>query len=101
MAADSVLFLPADKGARHTALHEDRFLSSSAGAAKLAEASGSGIRPDQVKGLYLNITYDRQKLTCTTGTSLSVFTMDKSLEHTWDERIVQFFRHNQIPFILC
>ena len=72
-----------------------------AGTAKLAQAASGTVLPEQVNGLYLNITYDRQNVICTTGTSLSVFTMDKSLEHLWDERVMAFFRQNRIPFTIC
>ena len=50
----------------------------------LAE-SGTSIRPEEIKGLYLNITYDRKELRVVTGTSLKTFTMDKSLEMEWDK----------------
>lgn len=50
----------------------------------LAE-SGASIRPEEITGLYLNITYDRKELRVVTGTSLKTFSMDKSLEREWDE----------------
>ncbi len=43
-----------------------------------------------VKGLYLNIRYDGEKLICTTGTSMNLFTMDKTLEQTWDKMAQKF-----------
>lgn len=53
-------------------------------------------QPENVQGLYLNLLFDGSALTCTTGTSLTVFTLDKSLEHTWDKWVRNFFESHQI-----
>lgn len=66
--------------------------------ARVAEQSGTGIRPENVQGLYLNFHFDGTSLTCVTGTSFRTFTMDKFLEHLWDEMAQKFFRQHQIPF---
>lgn len=55
---------------------------------------------DQVQGCYLNIYYDGTSLRCTTGTSLKLFTLDKSLEHIWDQTMLKFFSEKEIPFDL-
>ena len=47
--------------------------------------------PEDVQGLYLNLKFDGMHLTCITGTSFRTFTMDKSLEHAWDEMVKKFF----------
>lgn len=52
--------------------------------------------PDTVQGLYLNFKYDGAVLTCTTGTSLNTFTLDKSLEHAFDKWIGEFFSSHGI-----
>ena len=49
-----------------------------------------------IQGLYLNFYYDGSKLTCTTGTSLKIFTLDKSLEHALDQWAKQFFTDHEI-----
>lgn len=51
-----------------------------------------GIRVEQISGLYLNIRYEESILTCITGTSLSVFTMDKTIEREWDEAVRRFLK---------
>ncbi len=33
-----------------------------------------------------------------TGTSIKTFTLDKTLEHVWDELIQKFFRQQKIPY---
>ena len=40
---------------------------------------------EQIGGLFININYQDQKLSCTTGTALKTFSLDKSLEGLWDE----------------
>ncbi len=42
------------------------------------------ITPEQIQSLVLNLRYLNKKVTCVTGTSLSVFTLDKAVEHAWD-----------------
>ena len=58
---------------------------------EFVSSSGAGIRPEEVESLNINIMYDREKLTVTTGNSYKIFTLDKSFETIWDA-----FVHN--PF---
>ena len=53
-------------------------------------------QPENVQGLYLNLLFDGTSLTCITGTSLTLFTLDKSLEHAWDKWVRNFFESHQI-----
>lgn len=39
---------------------------------------------------YLNITFKDNQINCTTGTAYNGFTMDKSAEKIWDERMQHF-----------
>lgn len=50
----------------------------------------------EVKGLYINIRYEDERLTCITGTSVSVFTLDKTLDEEWDQAFKVFLKQNQI-----
>lgn len=59
-------------------------------------SSGLEFSPEQVKGLLLNLKYDGKKVTCITGTSLNIFTMDKRLEQEWDSLAEKFLKKNQI-----
>lgn len=65
---------------------------------KLLTQTNASFALEEVNALVLNIRYDGTVVTCTTGTSLSVFTMDKSLEHAWDEMIRRFLLKNEIAF---
>ena len=53
---------------------------------------------EDVRGLYINLKYDGQKLQCVTGTAMNLFTMDKSLEQAWDMMVQKFFAQKEIPF---
>ena len=39
---------------------------------------------------YLNISFRDNQITCSTGTAYKTFTLDKSADQIWDERIKQF-----------
>lgn len=51
---------------------------------------GTGMTSDMINSLNVNIKYNGSALTCTTAVSLKLFTMDKSLEHSWDEMFSRF-----------
>lgn len=60
------------------------------------KSAGLELTPEQVKGLLLNFRYDGNKVTCITGTSLNIFTMDKRLEQHWDSLTGIFFKKSKI-----
>lgn len=74
------------------------FLLSQENVEKLVVQSGLSIPPIEIKGLFLNIKFERNALICTTGTSQINFTMDKSLDLAWDSMVKKFFKHHQIVF---
>ena len=51
----------------------------------LNQQNVTGFRPEDIQGMYLNLSYDGLNLTCITGISMKTFTMDKSLERAWDD----------------
>ena len=57
---------------------------------------GLSLSPKDVEGLFLNFHFDGKDLSCTTGTSLRVFSLDKTLDHVWDEEVRNFFRQHEI-----
>lgn len=58
----------------------------------------SGFAPSEVNGLYLNIRYEDRALTCITGTSVSRFTLDRSLEQEWDGAVKEFLKKKGLAF---
>lgn len=67
------------------------FRLSDANVQKLLVQSSLSLRPADIAGLFLNLHYHDGKLTCTTGTALTFFTLDKSLDHVWDTMVQKFF----------
>ena len=61
------------------------------------------VKPDfpveQLAALYLNIRYENHAASCVTGTSLKVFTLDKQIEHEWDDTVRRYFKKLQIPCV--
>jgi hypothetical protein len=76
------------------------FMLSEKNVKKLLEQSGIGLTENDINGLFLNIKFSNNSLHCVTGTSLKVFTMDKSLETEWDSMVQKFFKVHEIPFEL-
>ena len=66
------------------------------GSGVAVELDGKDYTPEEIFGLFLNFQYDGSHLTCTTGTSLKTFTLDKSLDHAWDELVLKYFKQQQI-----
>ena len=68
--------------------------------AKLLTASGiTSLLPENVTGLLLNIRYDGGNLSCITATNLNLFTLDKSVEHAWDDILKRFLKQQEISFL--
>lgn len=65
---------------------------------KLLLQQGLDFKPQDVRGLYINLKYDGQKLQCVTGTAMNLFTMDKSLEQAWDKMVQKFFAQKEIKY---
>ena len=59
---------------------------------------GSNYTENDITAICLNIHYQNQQLTLTTGISYRIFSIDKSLEHEWDRLVLHFLRQNEIPF---
>ena len=66
---------------------------------KFLEQNNLPFTKDQVRGLFLNIRYEYNALHISSGTSLSIFTMDKTIEHMWDDMLTQFLKKNNITLM--
>lgn len=86
------------KGKRTPLSFRFTFQLSASNTRKLLSQTGVPLPAEHVRGLLMNLRYDGHTLSCTTGTSLSVFTMDKKLDHAWDDMVQRFFRRQGIPF---
>lgn len=72
------------------------FMLSKKNTQKLLASSKLSYQLEDIFGLFVNFQFDGQYLTCTTGTSLKTFSLDKSLDRVWDEMILKFFKQQQI-----
>lgn len=67
---------------------------------KLLASSGiTSILPENVSGLLLNIRFEHSSLCVVTATNLNLFTLEKSLDHAWDDLVKRFLKQQEISFI--
>lgn len=86
------------KGKKTPAAFKIVFMLSPANVEKLLLKSSIPLKPEDINGLFLNIKYSSNTLSCITGTSIKIFTMDKTLENEWDLMVRKFFKAHEIPF---
>lgn len=65
---------------------------------RIISTSGIKIAEEEIKGLFLNVKYEKGNINITTGTSFRSFTLDKTLEHIWDEEVKQFLKGKEITW---
>lgn len=65
---------------------------------ELLSCADTGISPEQIEALHFIIHYRDGGITCTTGTSLKFFTLDKSLDKIWDCYLLQFLDAHGIEY---
>lgn len=66
------------------------FQMSRSGTEKFLAGLDTAFSADDINGLFLNLRYENGSLTAVTGTSLKIFSLDKSLETAWDAKIQKF-----------
>lgn len=65
-------------------------------AARLLSKDGAQMPDEQMPDLILTIRYDGARLTCTTGTVSSFFSLDKSPDRLWDKAFRLFLEKKEI-----
>ena len=94
------LCLELNKGKKTPLSFKFTFQLSKENTEKLLVSSGiTSIRPENVSGLLLNVRFDNGALSVITATNLSLFTLDKSLEHAWDDMVKRFLKQQEISFL--
>ncbi len=53
---------------------------------------------NDITGVFLNLKFQNQLLTLTTGISYNIFSPDKSLENEWDQLVRRFLAQHEIDF---
>lgn len=74
------------------------FLLSPSNLEKTLNSIHSSFTPQDITGIYLNIRFQNQLLTLTTGISYAIFSPNKTLEREWDSLVLRFLRQHEIPF---
>ena len=74
------------------------FLLSPANMEKTIASVGSSYNPSDVTGMYVNLKYQNQLLSLTTGIAYNIFSTDKTLETEWDKMVEKFLKQNEIAF---
>lgn len=62
--------------------------------------ANSDYKPDDISGMDINIRYDNGSLTITTGLSLRIFTLDKSLEKSLEQYLVSFLEQQNVDYTI-
>lgn len=75
----------------HIVLQADSALT-----AQLSASAGLSFSPEDIFGLFLNLQFRGGVLSVTTGTSLKVFTPDKSLDRAWDRFVSSWLEQEGI-----
>ena len=58
----------------------------------------SSFSENDISGVFLNLRYQNDLLTLTTGISYNIFSTDKTLELQWDRLVKKFLYNNEINF---
>jgi hypothetical protein len=66
---------------------------------KFLQLTDSSFSSTDINALVLTIKYDGSSITCMTGTALSSFSMDKTIDHLWDDFIKKFFVKHDLFFL--
>ena len=74
------------------------FLLSPINQEKTIVSVSSHYTTSDVSGMYINLKYQNQLLTLTTGVSYTIFSTDKTLEKEWDKMVMKFLKQHQILF---
>lgn len=86
------------KGKKTPSAFKFTFCLSGENTEKFLKSASVAFSVNDIANLTLNIKYDGTDLTATTATSLTIFSLDKSLDTAWDTMIKKFFSSNNISF---
>lgn len=87
---------------RHTPLYlKFVFLLSPSNAKKTILSSDTGFGPDDISGIFLNLTFRDGQMVLTTGVSYRTFTTDHSFDIAWDTLAARFLTNHGLDFDVC
>ena len=62
----------------------------------IVDKSNVGLSSSDVSGMFLNFLFEKGEVICTTGISIRVFSLDKTLDNLWDDMAVSFLKSKEI-----
>lgn len=65
---------------------------------KTIQSIDSTYKTTDVTGMYINIKYQNQLLSLTTGIAYNTFSTDKTLENEWDKLVLRFLAQHAISY---
>lgn len=74
------------------------FLLSPKNMEKTLSAIGSSYQPSDVTGMFINLKFQNQLLSLTTGIAYNTFSTDKTLENEWDKMVTRFLKQHEIAY---
>lgn len=74
------------------------FLLSPENMKKTVTSVGSSYQSNDITGMYINLKYQNQLLSLTTGIAYNIFSTDKTLESEWDKLVIRFLKQNDISY---
>ncbi len=74
------------------------FLLSPENAKKTILSTDCGFSPEEISGIFLNLTFRDGQMTLTTGVSYRTFTLDRSFDQAWDTLAARFLSSHGIEF---
>ncbi len=86
------------KGKKTPVFFQFVFLLSPDNLARTLAATHSSYTVNDISGICLNLKYQNNLLTLTTGISYRIFSTDKELESEWDKMLPKFLAKNGIAF---
>ncbi len=86
------------KGKRTPSFFKFVFMLSPENLKNTLLCTGSSFSENDISGVYLNLHFKDQMLTCTTGVSCRIFSTDRSFETEWDELVCRFLKNHGISY---
>ncbi|MEG0961925.1 MAG: DUF5721 family protein [Lachnospiraceae bacterium] len=84
------------KGKRTPISFKFVFLLSKENQNRTLSSLKSSFSSENISGMYLNLKYKENQVIFTTGISYRMFSLDKSLEHSWDDMMILFLKKHGI-----
>ncbi len=86
------------KGKRTPSFFKFVLLLSPMNLEKTLQQSASSLTSADVTAAFINLKFQNNSLLLTTGISYRTFTINKSLDHEWDNLIKKFLKNHEIVF---